>query len=328
VSSARPRPLPIRLLALGARVLPIRLILGLCDLAGSLLYAFSPRRRGIAAENLSIALGPDLRPRERRRLARASFRSLLRVFGELAVAERLYRDPRRAEARLRFAGDWDALDADVAAGRPGLIVTGHLGNWELGALAVRRRGAPLRVMARPTGRGAMDGLLSAWRGGSDLVLPKTGGIREVLRCLQSGAWIALLADQNAGRHGLFVPFFGLEASTFPTPVVLARRLDLPLYLGACLRRPGPPGSFDVHLERVDLGEADPREAGLEAAVLHLNRRLEAWIRRAPEQYNWAHRRWKTRPPGRDCSEPGQPTYARLWPLGPDGAPLHGREPMP
>ena len=298
--------LAVGLIDLVSRSLPPTWLFGLADTAGSLMWTLSPGRRRIVHENLRIAFGDSLSPRARRRIGRSACRGLARVVAEVAVADRLLGTRGGASKYLGFQGAWDDLAAEHAAGRGGIIVTAHLGNWEVGAFGVRHRGIPLRAMARPLANPALEAWLERRRGGAERLISKTGGLKDVLRELKQGGWVALLADQNAGRHGLFVPFFGLEASTFPTPAALAARVGVPLYLGVCLRRPGGMG-FDIHLERL------PAPIEVETTTRDLNRLLEAWIRRAPGQYNWVHRRWKTRPPGRDRSEPGQPFYARLWP---------------
>ncbi|MDA1196071.1 MAG: lysophospholipid acyltransferase family protein, partial [Planctomycetota bacterium] len=243
------------------------------------------------------------------------------LFAEFAAKDRLLGPPSQPCPRLRSGGDYSRVDADIARGG-GLVVTAHLGNWEIAAEAVRRHGVDLKAMARSVD----DSLVEAWlvrrRGGATALIPKTGGTAHVLRAIRSGTWVAVLADQNAGRHGLFVPFFGLEASTYPTPAAIALRLGVPIYFGTCVRRPGLEG-FDTHIERLpDPDPTQPYDEAVRAITLDLTRRTEAAIRRAPEQYNWIHRRWKTRPPGRDGSEPGQPFYARLWPADHPRTHLH------
>ncbi|MFV1960040.1 MAG: lysophospholipid acyltransferase family protein, partial [Planctomycetota bacterium] len=132
------------------------------------------------------------------------------------------------------------------------------------------------------------------------VIQKRGAVREVLRTLEAKGWVAILADQNAGAGGTFVEFFGLLASTYATPAVLAARTGLPIYAAACIRRCRPPLTYEIHVHRL---EPPPRGTGESEAAAHLLREfmasLETWIRRAPEQYNWVHRRWKHRPPGED-----------------------------
>jgi KDO2-lipid IV(A) lauroyltransferase len=311
---ASPPSLPARALALGVEALlcavPPQALLATAELLGEAWYRLSRRRRAVVRENLRIAFGPPRDEAARGRLARRACGALGRVFAEAAIGQRLLGTPGQVRRRVRFLGDWDALRADAARGRGGLVVTGHLGSWELGAIALRHQGVRVHVVARPLDHPLLEAFVTRRRGGAAAVLPKVGGLRGVLARLAEGAWVALLADQNAGRHGLFVPFFGLAASTFPTAAVLAVRRGVPVYLGVCLRRPGAEPRFDVHLERLS---PPPSGASASARVrgmlVGLNASLERWIRRAPEQYNWAHRRWKTRPPG-GAHDPGAPSYAR------------------
>jgi lauroyl/myristoyl acyltransferase len=297
--------------------LPPRVLLRLAEGIGTLAFRLSPGRRRIACENLRIAFGDALDESARVQVARRAFAALVRVFAEGVLARRLLATPHARSRRLRFRGDWDRMRSEAAGSRGGIVVTAHLGNWEVGALAARHRGVPLRAVARPVGRPVLDALLVRGRGGADRVIAKSGGLGEVVGTLGAGGWVALLADQNAGRHGVFAPFFGLDAATFPTAATLAARLGVPVYLGVSLRRPGVL-RFDVHLERLPAPAAGiPRAEAVEAWVRGLNRRVEAWVREAPEQYHWAHRRWKTRPPGRDEAEPGRPFYARTWPHPPE-----------
>lgn len=299
----------VRALEFACGALPPRGLLAVADLAGEIWWAVSPERRRIVHENLRIAYGSTLAPAARARLGRACCRGLVRVFAELAAADRLLGTPQRSARRIALHGDWARLAEDARRGG-GILVTAHLGNWEVGGLGARHHGLELRGMARPLDSPLAETWLARRRGGPSLIVPKKGSLTSVLRLVRRGGWVALLSDQNAGRHGIFLPFFGLEASTFPTPAALAARLGVPLYLGICLRARGTL-RFDIHLERLP----DPRPEDVRETTLEINRRLEAWIRRAPDQYNWVHRRWKTRPPGRDRSEPGQPFYARLWPAG-------------
>ena len=133
----------------------------------------------------------------------------------------------------------------------------------------------------------------------------------MLRTLRAGRWVAILADQNAGLRGTFVRFFGLEASTYAAPAALAVRTGLPLYAAACIRIPGPPMHFEMHLIKLPRPSADLKES--EAAQAYLESFfacLERWVRRAPDQYNWIHRRWKSRPAGEEAG-PHLPAYAEF-----------------
>ena len=305
-------------------VLPAKLVVWMAEGAGALWWWLSPGRRKIVHQNLEIAFGDAMDRKARARTGRRSCQGLVRIFAEVAVMHRLLGPRDQETPKLGYHGDIGPAEADHAIGG-GLLVTAHLGNWEIAAEAARRRGVELKSVAREV---QDSSLFEAWltrrRGGADSVIHKTGGTKAVIRTLKEGGVVAVVADQNAGRHGIFVPFFGLPASTFPTPAAMALRLDVPIYFAYCLRRPGFEG-FDVTIEQV--ARPDPalsRTEAIRAMTEDLTQRVEKAIIRAPEQYAWVHRRWKTRPPGADRSEPGQPFYARLWPANHPRTGLHER----
>jgi KDO2-lipid IV(A) lauroyltransferase len=287
------------------RSLPPAAALGLARALGLGWHLADRRRRRRAAENLRLALGPAASPSAERARLRAAFRAMALVPCEVVLAERLLRGG-ALRRRCRLLGDWAALEADRDAGRPALVVTGHLGNWEVGARALAGVHPGTRVVVRPLDVDRLEARATGLRGGARRVLAKRGAVGGALRAMREGDCVALVADQDAGRRGVFVPFFGVPASTSPAPAVLALRGGASLYLGACLRREGR-FAFDVHLERIPLPADGPREAT--ALTRTLAEALERWVRRAPDQYNWLHRRWKTRPPD-EAPTARVPSYAR------------------
>ncbi len=307
-------------------VLPVRVLLALAEGLGALWWWLAPGRRRIVHQNLAIAF-PAMDRKTRARVGRQCCQGLVRIFAEVAAMDRLLGPRDRESPRIRHHGDQELAQADHAKGG-GLLITAHLGNWEIAAEAARRRGVELKAVAREVQDSSVfEAWLTRRRGGPENVIHKTGGTKEVIRTLKAGGVVALVADQNAGRHGIFVPFFDLPASTFPTPAAMALRLDVPIYFAYCLRRPGLEG-FDVTIEHVPRPDpALPRAEQIRALTADLTSRVEKAIIRAPEQYAWVHRRWKTRPPGVGPDEPRQPFYARLWPAGHPRTGLHGEPPV-
>lgn len=284
------------------RALPPAGLLAACEGVGRLAWFLLPGRRAVALENLRLAFGGTLATGRRRDLARAGFVHLARLVGECVLAPRLLATARQRGRRVRLHGAWRELEARMRAGG-GVLVTGHLGNWEVGGHVAQAHGMRLRPMVRTPPSALAAALMRRWRAGGRSAFAKVGGLGEALAHLGAGGWLGLLADQNAGRHGIFVPFMGVAASTYPTPFVLARRAGVPLYLAVCLRDPGPGLGFEAWVEELDPGH-DP-----EAGARTLNAALERHLRRAPGQYHWAHRRYKLRPPGARPG-PDQPFYAR------------------
>ena len=293
----------IRLMVMIVRSLPPRSIGPLSWLAGTIWYGCDARRRKRIAENLRVAFGATLDDAGRRKRARRVFRNMARVPIEVLWFDRLLATPRQIEERLTFHGAWPSPD-----GEPGVIVSGHFGNWEACIRAVRHRLGRVRTVVRPVGIPALDDLVTRIRGGPESILEKHGAYRGLLRSLRDGWWAAMASDQNAGASGLFLPFFGLAASTHVTPAHLALRQGAALHFIAGIRRPGPELAFDVHLAEVAhpaAGSAEPE--AVEHLTEEVNRRLEAWVRKAPDQYNFLHRRWKDRPPG-EVPGPHLPAY--------------------
>jgi len=289
--------------------LPPRVALRLADLAAEVAFVLARSRREVALENLRLAFGAGLDAARRIALARDSFRHLARTPVELAFARRLLQGRAARARRLAYPGtSADVLAAARVGG--GVFVTAHLGNWEVAAVGCRLGGLDPLPMARTLDSALAEALLTRWRGTrTGGVLEKRGGLSGAQEHLRQGGWVGMLADQNAGRHGLFVPFFGVAASTFPTPVTLALRAGVPLWLGACLRRPGEPFAFDLHAEPIAIGPQGGARDRVRATIERLHERLEALVLRDPAQYHWLHRRYKLRPPGARPG-PGEPSYGR------------------
>jgi len=293
----------IRMVMTAAQALPPGSIGVLSLLAGRAWYLFDGRRRKRIAENLRIAFDDSLSDAERRALAKRVFTNMARIPIETLWFDRLLATPRQVERRCTFHGAWPDPD-----GPGGVLVAGHLGNWEVCIRACRHRFRRMRTVVRPVDIPAIDDLITRIRGGPENVLEKHGAYSGLVRSLAEGYWCMIVSDQNAGAGGVFVPFFGLAASTHVSPALLARREGARLYFIACLRRPGPEIAYDVYLEPVPLPpEGGDEEAVLEALTAELSRRLEGWVRRSPDQYNFLHRRWKDRPPG-EALGPHLPRY--------------------
>ena len=250
------------------------------------------------------------RSRRRRRLALASFEHAFVLLLEIVRRRRRRARPARRSARATACiGDVDALREDIRAGRGGILLTAHLGNWEVAGayLALRarpvRRDLARRCPTRTCRRTSWGRAAAAFE-----VLGKRGAVRDTVRAVREGRWVAILGDQNAGRYGVFVPV--LRRST-PAPTRSRRassaRHGFALYFCVALRR-GPGVHYDFHVRRY-VAEPGPRRRRppQRDILLAYHAALEEWIRLAPEQYLWMHRRWKTRPPG-EVPGPHLPVY--------------------
>lgn len=247
-------------------------------------------RRKLVEAQLAAAF-PDRNLAWIRSTARAAYEHLGRE--TMAMLRLAGESPERIIARTEIHG-LEAMRAAVEAGRGAVLVTGHLGNWEIGGAALAARGLPLDVVAQRQANPLFDRAIVRARERLGMrVIERSQATRQAPRSLRAGRVVAFVADQDAKAAGEFVPFFGRLASTHRGPAILAMRTGAPLFLATCVRR-GSGYRIDVRL----IGEAS-REGGDEAVhalTAEFTAGLEAAIRAAPDQYLWHHRRWKTRPP--------------------------------
>jgi KDO2-lipid IV(A) lauroyltransferase len=188
------------------------------------------------------------------------------------------------------------LDRVMATHGRALVLTAHLGNWELLAAAHRLTPYPLAIVVRPLDAGWLNTLAEEARRKTGVeLIAKQGALRPVLDALRRGRMVGILLDQNtARRESVFVPFFGRPASTSRALALLALRTGAPI-LPIFARR------ADGRHRVVIAPPIMPQSRGAsEAAVAELTARctaaIEAAIRAAPEQWLWSHDRWRTRPP--------------------------------
>ncbi len=269
-------------------VLALRAGAALGWVAGSVLRI----RRDVVDANLRLAF-PDRPPAWRRRVARASYVHLGR---EAAAMFRMAgMDRETIVARTEVAG-LEGLRAALAEGRGAVLLTGHLGSWEMGGAAVAAHGIPVLGVAKPMANRRFDADLTAARERLGIEIVDTGAApKRALRALSEGKVVGLVADQNAGTNGLFVPFFGHPASTHRGPALFAVRAGAPLFIGSCIRMPGARQRYRIRMERVPAPATGDAERDVHLLTAAHTAVLERAVREAPEQYFWQHKRWKTRP---------------------------------
>ena len=206
---------------------------------------------------------------------------------------RLSRLGREAVIEATEVDGLDALREALEEGNGALVVSGHLGNWEIGGSGVAARGIPFDAVARPQNNPLVDRMVNRARARLGMtIIPMGGATKKALRSLREGRVVGLVADQDARRRGVFVPFFGRPASTFRGPAVLALRSGAAVFAASAVRRPD--GRYRIRLRRLPApsGEGAEQEWKLTAALAAA---LESAVREEPEQYLWHHRRWKTEP---------------------------------
>ncbi|MCW5764671.1 MAG: hypothetical protein KIT68_01680 [Phycisphaeraceae bacterium] len=267
---------------------------------------FNRKRLARAVENLAVAF-PEWDGATRRRFAVGAYEHMMMLGVELAYTPRLLTLDEWAE-RVRLQVDPRIVQAAVD-GRPVIFITGHCGNWELSGYILALLGFRVHALYRPLDLEPLDRWVRQTRQRRGLeLLDKFGAARHLPEILSRGDMLGFIADQNGGDRGLFVPFFdrlassykaiGVMATRYGATVIcgMARRLDRAAPVGTDLR-PEPRGMhYAVTVEDV----FGPEEYGAQPdpvfyITARYRRAIEACVRRAPEQYLWMHRYWKSRP---------------------------------
>lgn len=275
---------------------------GLARALGRLYFHLDRRRAGYALHLLQNAY-PGLTQAERVRLGARATGNLFCVPLDMARLTRLL----ARGGEVRSVVDYGPVGPGLGLAPPFLVLSGHLGNWEVGAVA----------MAQPWGRAdavarvAKNPLLQQWilhnreRGGL-LIHPRRGGIRGLANALAAGGVGLQVVDQNQRLRGVFAPFFGEVASCERAAVSLALRHGYPILVGAALRV-GPGFRFRLVAGEPFVPERTGDKArDLYAAIVRVNRELEALIRMAPDQYLWIHDRYRTQPPPGGAAQGADP----------------------
>ena len=274
------------------RALPRRAALALGRSLGAFWGDLDRRHVAIAAGHLRQAF-PDW---DESRVLRTA-RGVYRHFGQVLL-DLLWLQGRPRETVLglvEFTGREHA-EAAIAAGKGAIYATGHLGNWEVHALAHSWEWGPVAVVARPLDNPALDARLVAFRRqGGNTVIYKERALVHVLRILRDGGGVAILMDQNVvASDGIFVPFFGRPAATTTVSAALAVKTGAALI--PCHVETLPTGRYRVGYEApLHHAASCNRQDEVERLTREMTARIEAWVRANPEQWLWMHRRWKTQP---------------------------------
>jgi len=228
----------------------------------------------------------------RRRVARACYRHLGRESVAMLRMSALGRGDLLARTRV---DGLDEAEQALEKGRGLVFVTAHLGNWEIGGAAVAARDIPLSAVALRQGNPLFDRDLVRTRERLGMqIIYKIEGPKAILRALNAGRAVALVADQNPVRGGISVEFFGRPANTARGPAVLALRTGAPVFLAVALRAEDGTHDYVVECREVPVETTGDLDVDVQALVQEYTSLIEEAIRGAPEQYFWHHRRWKER----------------------------------
>jgi Kdo2-lipid IVA lauroyltransferase/acyltransferase len=262
---------------------------------GALAFALTSRLRRAGERNLQLAY-PASDHAWRKRILRQLYRNLGLHLAEFCVMSRYTQESTRS--LVRYAG----LEHYLAArdqGRGVLVVTGHLGLWELSSFYHSLMGYPMSMVIRRLDNPLVDRLVNGIRClHGNTVLHKDDFARGLLGAMRRGETVGILMDTNmTPPQGIFVDFFGVPACTASGLARVAMRTEAATLPGFLTWREEEKKYVLEFGEPLKLVRTGNDEQDIVANTQICTTAIETWVRRFPEQWLWVHRRWKTRPPG-------------------------------
>jgi Kdo2-lipid IVA lauroyltransferase/acyltransferase len=277
------------------RLLPRRAALSAGAALGVVASVLLPRLRRTGLRNLELAF-PDRPPAERERILRHLYRGLGRQLAEFCQMPRY--TPENTQPLARYDGLEHYLSArDKGAGV--LIVTAHLGVWELSSFWHSLMGYPMTMVIRRLDNPRVDRLVNGIRClHGNRVVHKDDFARGLLAAMHRGETVGILMDTNmTPPQGIFVPFFGVPACTASGLARVALRTGAAVLPGFMVWEPSEEKYVLRFGDEIPLSRSGDDERDVLENTARFTAAIEAAIRRYPDQWLWLHRRWKTRPDG-------------------------------
>jgi KDO2-lipid IV(A) lauroyltransferase len=261
----------------------------LANALGDVLWLLIRPRRRVTLANLRACF-PQMAQDERRALGRRLFRNIARSVLDHSV---LWRGSREAvEQMVRVRG---AEHLNDPANRPLILLAPHFIGLDAGGLRVNTLVRGVSIYARQSNAAWDAKLLEGRQRFNDPVLiPRRGAseLKEVLRAMKQGLPLYYLPDMDLGAtNSIFVPFFGVQAATIPMVSRLARLINAKVVMAVTQM------TDDGYVLTFEAPWRDFPGASVEEDTALMNREIERWVLRLPDQYLWTHKRFKTRPPG-------------------------------
>lgn len=263
-------------------------------LAFTVYWTFGRLRR-VGLHNLEMAL-PNLTGAERIRILRGVFRHLGWQLVEFCRMTRY--TPDNSRDWMQAEGLEHYLSAQ-ANGKGVLVITAHLGAWELSSFFHSMMGHPMGMVIRRLDNRRLDAFVNSIRClHGNYVLHKDDFGRGLLTAMRAGGTVGILMDTNmTPPQGEFVKFFGIDACTATGLAHVARKTGAAVLPGFMLWERAKK-RYVLHFgPEVKIPHTDDVAADIVAGTQLCTSVIESWVRRYPDQWLWIHRRWKTRPAG-------------------------------
>lgn len=283
----------IALVVLGTvfRCIPMRLLYAACIPISRLMLIFDKKHSALCMKNIRLAF-PEKNEMELESLRRGIFLNTIKIFFEFIRLDTFFKT--KPPHPLFDVSDFAKIDPLFKQNKGVVVVTSHLGNWELEGGITCYMKYKLNAIYFPQNNPLADAYFNQMRNNVGInLIPNNMAIRKTLEHLSKNELVAFLSDQDARGGSVFVDFFGQKASTVKGPVFFALRTGAPMILACLIRLPG--NKFKMKIEEIPVTRTSDFEADILSTTQLWSTMLEKIIRQYPEQWFWVHNRWNTRP---------------------------------
>jgi KDO2-lipid IV(A) lauroyltransferase len=280
----------LRILYFFANILPEWLVHLIADALSYLAFYVLRFRRQVTLNNIEIAF-PEIGDKAKNDLAAASYRHFSRVFINFI---RLSTWSKELVLKRVKITDEDVLEEFLSNKRGRIFMSGHFGDWELlfRVIALKTKmGVVAKMQNNPLSNRFIVGVRNKL---DEEVLPTKQTMDLGIDWLKNGYALAMVGDQDARHHGIFVPFFNKPASTYVGAAVLARKTQSDIYFMSLISTGR--NAYQMRMQKLFNWEDAQTDKFVEKAIRKYTQVLEEEVRQYPAQYFWMHKRWKTQPP--------------------------------
>lgn len=277
----------MKILSRGLMVLPHSARRAIGNLIGAFTWLIvPPKRKRMALRNVMLSLG--LEETEAKRIAKRSWTRFGRMITEVLIFPKMNRE---ISWYVRMEGR-EHLDRALEGGNGVVMATAHSGNWELLGAALALNGYPAVMVAQKQTNAQMDRLINEYRTVTGMHVTYKTGVREMMRLLGAGHIIGLAMDQDAGKDGVMLEFFGRKASCPQGPAFLARMKNAPILPVFITENDDGTHTMLIHAPLYVAATEDKHE-GIRKMTEQLTGIIETHVRKYPEEWFWLHNRWKS-----------------------------------
>ncbi len=259
------------------------------SLIGEITYLIVPKRKKITLQNLSRCF-KDLDQKNLKKIARSTYRNIGKSLTEYILFPKL--NKKKILNLVEIQGE-ELFDSALKEKKGAVLVTGHFGSWELMGAALRQKGYPIDFLVGEQHNLLVDNLMNRHREMMGIGIIKMGvATRGVIKALRKNRFIAMLSDQDAGRDGTIVNFFGYPASTPRGPAAFCLKTDAPMIMGFIIRLNNK--KQKIIFQKIEKEEkTGDKEKDINRLTQAYTSLLEDYVKKYPDHWYWLHRRWKS-----------------------------------